>query len=105
MPVAVLVHAGERITSAAEAHSEMATRLTANYLTYTTTVLGQVSSDVTGQKNAKGELGNLNATQRANLKLVRSWMAKARQTAKRAFAGQTVKLHQEFQVASTARAI
>lgn len=98
MPVAVLVHAGDLITSAAAVHSEIAPRMVGNYLTDTTTVLGKVSSDVTGQKNAKGELGNLNATQRANLERVRGWMAKARKTAKRAFLGQTVKLHQEFQV-------
>ena len=53
-------------------------------------------ADVTGQKNAKGESGNLTLEQQANLVLLLHSMSQARKTAGLAFAGQTVKLHQEF---------
>src|ERR1035437_4949281 len=55
-------------------------------------------ADVTGQKIAKGETGNLTAAQQANLDLLLHSMGQARKTARLAFPGQTVKLRQEFQI-------
>jgi len=60
--------------------------------------LATINTDVAGQKSAHGELGNLTPAQHANLALLQKWMNQARKTAKLAFVGQDVKLHQEFQV-------
>ncbi len=57
-----------------------------------------MTGDISGQKTARGELGNLTPVQHANLDTLQHWMNQARKTAKLAFAGQDVKLHQEFQV-------
>jgi hypothetical protein len=97
-PTAVLTHNGALIIAAAQAHPEIATRLTAAYITAADTLCTKVSGDVSGQKTAKGELGNLTATQQTNLNTLHGCMAQAAKTAKLAFAGQTVKLHQEFQI-------
>ncbi len=43
-------------------------------------------------------MGNLTKAQQASLNQLLHWMNLARQTAKLAFPGQTVKLHQEFQM-------
>jgi hypothetical protein len=76
---------------------EIAARLPANYLTAADTLCAKVAGDVTGQKTAKGELGNLTTAQKQNLTTLHQCMAQAAKTPKLAFAGQTVKLHQEFQ--------
>ena len=77
---------------------KVAARLPANYLTETTTALGKLPAEVTGQSIAKGENGNLPAAQQANLDSLLHSMGQARKTAEIAFPGQTVKLHQEFQI-------
>jgi hypothetical protein len=97
-PVAILIHNGELITAAAAANAPIASRLPANYIADTKTALGKLTSDLTSQKNAKGELGPLNQAQRANLNTLQHYMNLARKTARLAFPGQAVKLHQEFQV-------
>ena len=76
----------------------MAARLPANYLTAANTLCTKVASDVTTQKGAKGELGNLTEAQKQNLNTLHQCMAQTAKTAKLAFPGQTVKLHQEFQI-------
>ena len=98
MPTAVLTHQGGLIIAAGIATAAVAARLPANYLTAANTLCTKVSGDVTGQKTAKGELGNLTTAQQQNLVTLHSCMAQAAKTAKLAFAGQTVKLHQEFQI-------
>src|ERR1017187_1234825 len=97
-PVAILTHNGQLITAAAVAHPEIAPRLPGTYVDDTTALLQKVTGDITGQKGAKGELGNLTKAQRTSLDLLQRWMNQARKTAKLAFPGQDVKLHQEFQV-------
>jgi len=97
-PVPVIIYNGNLIVAAAQKYPNVAARLPANYLTETTTALGKIPADVTGQKIAKGETGNLTAAQQANLDLLLHCMGQARKTAKLAFPGQTVKLHQEFQI-------
>ena len=98
-PVAILTHNGGLIIAAAKAHPEIATRLTAAVITAADTLCQKVAGDVTGQKNAKGELGNLTLAQQQNLTTLHQCMAQAAKTAKLAFpGGQTVKQkHQEFQ--------
>jgi hypothetical protein len=97
-PVAILTHNGGLIIAAAKAHPEIIARLTAPCIAAADTLCTKVAGDVTGQKNAKGELGNLTAEQIKNLNTLHQCMAQAAKTAKLAFPGQTVKLHQEFQI-------
>lgn len=97
-PLAILIHNGELIVAAGQAHPELAPRLPANYVADTSTSLGKLQAYVTGQKNSHGELGNLTAAQRQSVDAIQKWMNLAR---KLAFAGQTVKLHEEFQVGVT----
>jgi hypothetical protein len=97
-PIATLIYNGNLIITAAQAHPEIAARLPANYISEAGTLLGKITADLTGQKNAQGELGNLTAAQNLNLGTLLHCMNQARKTAKLAFPGQTVKLHQEFQV-------
>ena len=100
MPTAILTHNGGLIIAAAKNNPEIATRLTAAYITAADALCTKVAGDVTGQKAAKGELGNLTAAQQQNLTTLHQCMAQAAKTAKLAFPGQTVKLHQEFQIGS-----
>jgi hypothetical protein len=100
-PVPILTHNGDLILAAAKAHPEIGPRLPDGYIAGANTLLTKVSGDVSGQKARKGDLGNLTKAQRAALNVLQRWMNKARKTAKLAFAGQTVKLHQAFQVGVT----
>jgi hypothetical protein len=94
----MLTHNGGLIIAAAQNHAEIATRLTAAYLTAANALCTKLTADVTGQKAAKGALGNLTTAQQQNLTTLHGCMTQAAKTAKLAFAGQTVKLHQEFQI-------
>jgi hypothetical protein len=93
-----LTYNGSLIIAAAQNHAEIATRLTAAYIAAADALCQKIIADVTGQKNAKGELGNLTAAQQENLNTLHDCMGQAAGTAKLAFAGQTVKLHEEFQI-------
>jgi len=64
-PVPVITYNGNLIVAAAQKYPKVAARLPANYLTETTTALGKLPADVTGQSIAKGETGNLTAAQQA----------------------------------------
>ena len=97
-PVPVITYNGNLIVAAAQKYPKVAARLPTGYLTETTTALGKLPADVTGQKIAKGEIGTLTAAQQKNLDSLLHCMSQARKTAKLAFPGQTVKLHQEFQI-------
>src|ERR1035437_2844413 len=97
-PVPVITYNGNLILAAAQKYPKVAARLPASYLTETTTALGKIPADVTGQKIAKGETGNLTAAQQANLDLLLHCMGQARKTARLAFPNQSVKLHAEFQI-------
>jgi hypothetical protein len=97
-PIAILTYNGNLILTAALMHPEVTARLPAGFVAAAAASLTKVTADVTGQKNAHGELGNLTAAQILNLETLQHCMNQARQTGKLAFPGQTVKLHQEFQV-------
>jgi hypothetical protein len=97
-PVPVIIFNGNLIVAAAQKYPKVAARLPAGYLTETTTALDKLLADLNSQKIAKGETGNLTAAQQANLSVLLHCMSQARMTAKLAFPGQTVKLHQEFQI-------
>ena len=100
-PIAILSRDGEAITSAAEKHAELTARLPAGNVTQARALIGQVAAGITGQKGKLADVGTLTAAQNASLQTLRTWMSRARQTATLAFAGQTVKLHEEFQVGVT----
>ena len=90
-PVSLLAYNGNLVLAAGQKYPKVSARLPANYLTDTAALIAKVPADVTGQKIAKGESGNLT--------LLLHYMNQARKTAKLAFpGGQTVKLHQEFQI-------
>jgi len=74
-PVAILTHQGGLVIAAGLATPAVAARLPANYLTAANTLCTKVAGDVTGQKTAKGELGNLTAAQQQNLITLHSCMA------------------------------
>ena len=95
-PVPVIVYNGNLIVATAQKYPTVIARLPANYLTETTTSLGKLPADMAGQKDAKGETGNLTAAQLGNFNTLLYWMRQARKTARLAFFGQTVKLHEEF---------
>jgi hypothetical protein len=97
-PVSVISYNGNLIVAAALKYPKVAGRLPVGYLTETTAALAKLPADVTGQKIAQGETGNLTAAQQKNLDSLLHCMSQARKTAKLAFAGQKVKLHQEFQI-------
>ena len=97
-PITTPTYNGSLIAAAAQKYPKVAARLPANYLADTTALITKVTADITGQKNAKGATGTLTKAQQANLDTLLHCMNQARQTAKLAFAGQTVKLHQEFQI-------
>ena len=95
-PVPVIAFNGNLIVAAGQKYPKVAARLPDDYLTETATSIGKLPADVAVQKDARGETGNLTAAQLQNFNLLLHWMMQARKTAKLAFFGQTVKLHEEF---------
>lgn len=99
IPVPIITHNGGLTIAAAQAHPEIGKRLGDPFIAAADALCKKVTGDVTGQKGAKGELGNLTKAQILNLNTLHQCMAQAAKTAKLAFpGGQTVKLHQEFQI-------
>lgn len=98
-PIQILTHQGGLIIiAAANNHSEIGARLPADYVAAADTLCQKVTKDNSDQKTAKGELGNLTAQQQQSLVTLHHSLSQAQKTAKLAFFGQTVKLHQEFQI-------
>ncbi|HZL78238.1 MAG TPA: hypothetical protein VFC17_05245 [Candidatus Limnocylindrales bacterium] len=97
-PITTLTYNGSLIVAAGQKYPAVAARLPASYLTDTAALLAKIPDDVSGQKIKKGETGNLTQAQKASLDTLLHYMNQARKTAKLAFPGQTVKLHQEFQI-------
>ena len=97
-PLGTLTFNAEIIIAAATKHPEIAPRLPASYLTDTAAVLAKIPADVSGQKVAKGTAGSHTQAQRAKVDQLLHAMNQARKTARLAFPGETVKLHEEFQV-------
>jgi len=96
IPAPVIIHNGTLIVAATLKYPLVAARLPAGYPAETTTIIGKITDDITGQHQAKGETSNLTAAQQANFDSLLRYLSQARKTAKLAFNGQTVKLHQEF---------
>ncbi len=97
-PVPVIAYNGNLIVAAGTKYPKVAARLPANYLPDTTAALDKLPADSTGQKIAEGETAGLTLVQQKNLDLLLHCMGQARKTARLAFAGQPVKMRQEFQI-------
>src|SRR5882724_11939909 len=97
-PVHLISYTGNLIVAAAQKYPKVIARLPANYIPDATTALSRLPGDATGQKIAKGEAATLTAAQQASLVVLLHCMSQARKTAKLALPGQTVKLHEEFQI-------
>jgi len=61
IPVAILIGEGKLITDGAAAHPEVSTRLPEGYLTQTGTVLTNLMTLSTGQKQQRGQAAVLRA--------------------------------------------
>src|ERR1017187_957116 len=97
-PVSLLAYSGNLVLAAGQKYPAVSARLPASYLADTAALLAKVPADISGQKIKQGETGNLTKAQQASLNQLLHCMNQARKTAKLAFPGQTVKLHQEFQI-------
>jgi hypothetical protein len=98
IPVSIITHDGGLIIAAGQADAAVSARLPAGFLAAANTLCTKVSGDVSSQKIAKGDLGNLTAAQLLSLKTLHNCMAQTAKTARLAFPGQTVKLHEQFQI-------
>ncbi len=97
-PLPILIGEGKLILDAGTAHPEVATRLDANYLTDTAVVLGKVKAQATDQKQKRGQTGVLTKAQLDKIQAFQKEIHDARESAKLAFKGQSVKLREQFQV-------
>jgi hypothetical protein len=68
------------------------------YVTESRALLNSIRAQHASQKGGAANVGALTQEQNANLKALLDQMSRARDTAKRAFKGQDVKLREEFQV-------
>lgn len=97
-PISVLLDQGDKIVTAAEANTDINTRLPDGYVADTRDLIGTVTADDATQKGSVGEIGTLTLAQNDALKVLLPLIAGAKDTAKRAFKGNDAKLHAEFQV-------
>jgi hypothetical protein len=98
-PLAVLLRDGEAICDAADKYAaDLGARLPGGYAVEARTLLGKVSTGDAAQKGGAATVGTLTQEQNAKLQVVQDKLNGARDTAKRAFKGSDVKLHEEFQV-------
>lgn len=97
--VSLLLQETDLILNAADKYAAQITaRLPANHSTNARTLATQVSLLDAKQRGDRGDLGTLTADQNAKLAELQEKLGNARETAKKAFKGQDVKLREEFQV-------
>src|SRR5687767_13992155 len=102
-PVAVLVSESDFITNAFTANTvPMTIRLNAPFNAETIALTALIVQQGTKQKSDGADIGDLSLAQSVALTAMNAHIKSARNTAKRAFKGQTVKLHEEFQVGEAA---
>ncbi|TAL05987.1 MAG: hypothetical protein EPO07_02590 [Verrucomicrobia bacterium] len=98
-PVSLLSQEADLILNAGDKYTaQISPRLQPNFLAGTRTLAGQVALLGTEQKSKAGDLGTLTADQNRKFAALLEKVGAARDTAKRAFKGQDVKLREEFQV-------
>jgi hypothetical protein len=97
--LSTLTHEGDAICDAAEAHAaDLGARVKSVYVTETRALIEKVSGGDAAQKGGVGSVGTLTKEQNAKWQVVQDKVAAAKKTAKRAFAGDKVKLREAFQV-------
>jgi hypothetical protein len=98
-PLALLLDEAGRVFGAAVDYAaQLVGRLDPSRVAQWQTDLGTLKTASTTALTARGELGSLTVAQNAAIKEVRRHLSDARKFAKRAFAGQHVKLNDQFQV-------
>lgn len=98
-PLPLLLQEGDAIITAAETNSAALTaRLPAGFIAATRPLIKQVSDQDAAQKGQAGTVGTLTTEQEAKLATLTISIGNLRDTAKKAFKGNAVKLHDEFQV-------
>jgi len=98
-PISILVQDGDYILKAAEARTgELAARIKPEVIASVRSLHTSVKDKIPVQASAKAGVGELTVAQDAAWKVAKKLVSKARETAVKAFPGQDVKLHNEFQV-------
>jgi hypothetical protein len=99
LPISLLTSEADHVTDAFTVHvAVMELRLPAPYNGDTIALTELVIAQNAKQASDGADIGDLTMAQKVALKEVNDRIKMARDTAKRAFKGQTVKLHEEFQV-------
>jgi hypothetical protein len=94
-----ILTSGDAITGAAERHQEpLGSRLPTGLLAATKGLLTTVRNLEAVQKNTRGVVGNLTNEQNEKLDTLQEVLSQARKSAKQAFRGAQVKLHEQFRV-------
>ena len=98
-PTATLTQEADHVLDAAEAHAaEIDPRLEEGFVATVRALLGTVRGDTNTQKSQVAGIGDLTTAQNDALTTLNDLVSRAKESAKRAFAGQDVKLRNEFQV-------
>jgi hypothetical protein len=94
----ILTQEADYILDASEAHDEINARLPANFVSQQRSRLDSVRGADSSQKGKIANVGGLTASQDSAWSVLNELVSQARDSAKRAFKGQDVKLRNEFQV-------
>jgi hypothetical protein len=98
-PVATLTQEGDYIVDAAEAHAaDISGRLPENFVANQRALLEAVRGNTNTQKSKTANVGGYTVGQNDALTTLNDLVSRAKESAKRAFKGQDVKLRNEFQV-------
>jgi len=98
-PLSVLERDGDLILTAAGKYAaQLNPRLPDGHVAAARTLLQQLGTDEAKQKSDAGDLGDLTLAQDEKAKLLLQLLSDAKETAKKAFKHQDVKLSSEFQV-------
>ena len=97
-PLAELLRSGNLILIAGEADSAVAGRLPTGFIAGARTLWQDLGGADTAQAMAKGAAGDLTKEEMAKRTALQAATQPLKDTAKKAFSGQDVKLHDEFQV-------
>jgi hypothetical protein len=98
-PIGLLSQEADYILDAAVKYAaDIDPRLPANFVTDQRTLLDTLRTRDTGQKTSTATLGGHTISQNEALEIVNDLVARAKESAKRAFKGEEVKLRNEFQV-------
>ena len=103
-----LLKAGDTITGAAldaAYATALNLRLQPPYVTDTVALIGDIRTRITERAGKQGDLATLTVAEQGLLKAVLKLTSQARETAKRAFKGGTVQLHDEFCVGNSDKSV